>query len=428
MPNGFTAACLSMKGLVRALGNTLPSMVSETSTGIMIVKDSDDLIARTKRNYPEGPTGGWSGEWWHVWNYLQYGVGACIVGGTGSVWGQKMDSYDTGTPLDTTSEPFNCIFNLDCNSSDAQGNSSSGMAACFTALTRPGVFAILGASEKLQYYYKTGDTGPGEPPPITGTLVNGYTYSQMYSFYGLRDGSSNPGIGPKQAVWTSLRGTTQSCIIVTGARKNYIKSWSNAGYDYTKIDVLHLASDFAGCLGRAIINGYPWSTPAGLVRGRILNAVRLEFEYSPDQRYNAANDGGIIIPETLPGKGILFMGNKTQANPTSSVSKLDFASIIAYLQRTIKDAAYNYLFEPNTANTRSAFKSYAESILAPIVASGSLGYSEVQCDATNQPPGGKTLYARIILQPVDKITTISLEAAITTDGGVTVSTTDVTNL
>jgi len=416
MANGFTAAFLSPTGLVRALGTTFPANISEVDTGILILANSNDLITRTRKLFPAGPTGEpWERDWWYAWNYLSYGAGSLLVGGTGAVWGLTMNAYEAGSPLETTTEPFNCVFSTDHGLGQVQGNISTAKMAAWVALQKQNIFAIIGVADNMRYYYN------GKHTSVGGTDPNGFTYSQMLSFYGLQTNNATV----RYNNYTNLQGITQGVIIAVGSRKQYLQSWSNAGFDYSGITTMNMASDYAGAMGRAVVNGYPWSIPAGLVRGRILNIVKLEHEFTPTQRANALADGSINMPEVISGKGVFFSSYATQANPNTPFGKVNFQAAINHIRSSIKEVALSYLFEPNTANTRDTFKTYAESVLSGMSLSGAIGYYNVECDATNQPDN-KTLYARIILMPIDLIEVVSLQVSIAmydpTTGQITVST------
>lgn len=442
MANGFTAACFSTMGLVRLLGTTLPELTSEVATGIMVIKDLDEWVNRTKAKFPGGPRtfplrqrtniGSEServmhpldAEWWHIWNYLSYGAGAVVIGGTGSVWGLTMDQV-LDNPLDSYTEPFDVIFSTGydfdafqtagMNSSQTGGDAN--ILVCKTALKRDNVFGIVGMSLRgnPQYQYKTGDTAGWDTAPgnfntstgAFGSWINGFTYTHMQGFGLFADAA--------RGTYTNKKGITQSNIIAVANRKFFIKNWVNPGFDYSEIDQMHLASDYAGALGRAVRDNYPWSTPAGFNRGRILNIIKTAIALTPDQELNMEKEGLQVVPKNVPGKGFYFLSNVTQGAPTSALNKADLKSVINYVKKTIKDASLNYLFEVNNPTTRLSFTNYATNILNGIKDSGAIGGFTVQCDAINNTDPTK-LVARIIIQTVDTIKTIDLQVSISPDG------------
>ena len=139
---GFTAATVSFGGLVRALGTTLSNGTNERNIGLMVVTNSTDLLTRTVNAKPTGPTGPWYQDWWSVWNYLQYGVGSCIVGGTGAVSNTTIGI--TYGPLHSTTEPFNVVFGCESINPSATIGVTSNRCAVSVATTRKDCFAIVG--------------------------------------------------------------------------------------------------------------------------------------------------------------------------------------------------------------------------------------------------------------------------------------------
>ena len=80
------AGVVSFKGLIPIFGTTgINGTTAETDIGIMTIPSYNDWVSRLNSSVYQstGPTGAWAGEWWAVYNYLQYG-GGCLVGGTGT--------------------------------------------------------------------------------------------------------------------------------------------------------------------------------------------------------------------------------------------------------------------------------------------------------------------------------------------------------
>ena len=89
------AGMISFNGLIPIFGITGSDGSSETEIGIMTIPSYNNWLARLNdSSYKNtGPTGAWAGEWWSIYNYLQYG-GICVVGSTGSLGNNNLVDLD----------------------------------------------------------------------------------------------------------------------------------------------------------------------------------------------------------------------------------------------------------------------------------------------------------------------------------------------
>ena len=69
--------------------------VSEKEIGIMTIPSYNSWLGKLNDSpyKTSGPTGAWAGEWWSIYNYLQYG-GICVVGSTGSLGNNNLVDLD----------------------------------------------------------------------------------------------------------------------------------------------------------------------------------------------------------------------------------------------------------------------------------------------------------------------------------------------
>lgn len=373
----FTAATVSFGGLVRHLGKTLASGVNEKSTGTMVLLDSNDLLTRTISVNNGGPTGSWEDDWWSVWNYLQYGAGACIVGGTGSVANTSIGI--TYGPLHQSEQPFNVVFASGTNPST--GLTSSARAAVNIATTRKDCFAIVGAIR---------DIGPSE-------IVS--TYNAYSTDFGIPDTD-----------WNKTAGTTAANIIFVPNRKNFIKNWNNSIATTSSLATVGLAADVAGCFGRTTNAYNSWTVPAGIIKGRILNTVSLNSNYTSTETNIMVNIkmSPVVI---LPGRGAFFFGNTTAGvtvGSYSSTSKISFQAVLNVLRRELSAIGTDLLFRPNNVNTRASFTTSSNTLLQSIQETGSISSYEVVCDATNNTDGATNLVAKVVIYPVNAIEAVTL--------------------
>jgi hypothetical protein len=126
-----------------------------------------------------------------------------------------------------------------------------------------------------------------------------------------------------------------------------------------------LIADYAGCICRTDRDYAPWYSPAGMVRGRILNSIRLtEQVSSPNQ--NALYDEGINYALTLPGEGTFFFGDRTLESTTSTFSRINVARLFIFLTNTIAPL-YQIICDEsnNTASVIDANEFVADILVKP---------------------------------------------------------------
>ena len=366
---GFTAGTISYYGLVRFFGNS-----SERKTGIMSVSNLSEWQSKTAGASAFAWTGvGTSNppadgttlapEWWSVWNYLQYGVGGCVVGATGT--DQNIQFGYTYSALHESPETINVFFNA--------GNTFSSGVVANIAATRADTFAVIGAIKGI-------------------TLPVSDTYNSHPADFGI-DG---------------FTGNTGANVIYVANRKNYFRDWNNSGVGSLQIGKIDLSSDVAGCFGRSYANTNSWSVPAGIKRGAINGAISLEQSLGASDQTNLLNNG--VSPViSFPGRGAYFMGNSTgaaSAGSTASRANTHIVGILNYIKAEVKNIAYDYMFEPNTDGNRTQFVSRANSLMDTVKSSGSITAYSVICNASNNT--GITFTADIAITPVNVAEAITL--------------------
>jgi hypothetical protein len=168
---------------------------------------------------------------------------------------------------------------------------------------------------------------------------------------------------------------------------------------------ISLVSDAAGAMSRSFTQ-YPWYSPAGFERGKILN-----------QNFTTAEDAESserIVPETpsdLSGSstsalGIVysrglntFLNVPNQANvneyfllsdfcgitqsATPIKTSISYGNLISYVTFGVKTILNGALFEINDEGLRNSTKFRIESFLQPIVANQGIDEYRVVCDGSN---------------------------------------------
>jgi len=301
-----------------------------------------------------GISQGFSGEWWPINNFLQYGAG-CYVG------------------FDTTATPSNAFMELGFDLV-FQGGYSGGDGSLYgTAVTNivetksEGDLPVIGIVYATSKTDAVSSAGTGITFP-SGT--NTYNYIRVY--------------GEKQHL------DTAGLYTVTTP----------------------LAADVAGCLVRTDRDAYPWFSPAGERRGRILNVLRLNRTLTSTEQDNVYNNTLRANPVvTFPGTGTILFGDKTGETETSSLSRINVSRLFIYLKRALAPVARSILFEQNDAFTRSRFKLAAESFLDRIVGQRGISEYKIICDESNNTPDiveANYFVADILIKPVTSINYITI--------------------
>lgn len=171
-----------------------------------------------------------------------------------------------------------------------------------------------------------------------------------------------------------------------------------------------LAPDVAGCMARTDRDYYPWYSPAGQKRGRILNVARLNRNLRASEQ-DYLYDAGVNPVVTFPGEGTFLFGDKTRQAITSTLSRVNVARLFINLKKTLGTVARRTLFEQNNAATRSTFKATAEGILNTVLAQNGLSDYKVICDESNNPPSvveANEFYAEVLIKPLTSINFITI--------------------
>jgi len=289
-----------------------------------------------------GISSGFSGEWWAINNFLQYGS-ACYVG-FGSGLAGVTAFYDIG---------FDVMF---------QGASSANAISALTTI--------------IDYKAST------DQPAIGVVTV-----------------PSSPLIISSSASFSVPSGTSSKEYTRVYGEKVHLDT--TGLYPVTTL----LAPDIAGCIVRTDRDYYPWFSPAGSKRGRILNVVRLNRTVAPTEQ-DVLYDNGVNPVVTFGGEGTLLYGDKTGEVSTSSLSRINVSRLFMYVKKALAPVARSILFEQNDAITRSRFRIAAEGFLDRIVGQRGITEFKVICDTSNNTPEvveANYFVADVLIKPVTSI-------------------------
>ena len=179
-----------------------------------------------------------------------------------------------------------------------------------------------------------------------------------------------------------------------------------------------LNGDIAGTCVRTDINAFPWFSPAGTSRGSILNAVKLTYNPSKEQR-DVLYSNRINPVVFQAGSGIVLFGDKTALAKASAFDRINVRRLFIYLENAIEAAARDQLFEFNDEITRTNFVNIVEPFLRDVQAKRGITDYVVVCDETNNTAAiidNNEFVADIYIKPARSINFIGLTFVATRTG------------
>jgi hypothetical protein len=206
---------------------------------------------------------------------------------------------------------------------------------------------------------------------------------------------------------------TSSSYAVFDSGYKYMYDRINDTFRYVPLN-----GDIAGVCARNDINNFPWFSPAGTVRGAILNAVKLAFNPTKSQRDTLYSNR--INPVIFsPGSGIVLFGDKTALGKISAFDRINVRRLFVYIEKALESAAKDQLFEFNDEVTRSNFLNISEPFLRDIQAKRGIQDFRVICDESNNTAAvidSNEFVADIFIKPSRSINYIGLTFVATRSG------------
>jgi hypothetical protein len=324
---------------------------------------------------------------------------------------------------------------------------SAGSVANWGSATQGTVFSAIGNKT----YNLTGGTdytnGTNRYNPSLTDVVSSYSifkdavgYPIDYLICGPSGGSTEFESQAKAQELISIAEERKDCIAVISPHKasvvnisnsdtqtqNIIRFYSNitsssyavfdSGYKYTydrfNNEFLYVScnSDIAGIMARTSIIQYPWYSPAGTKRGVLNNVIKLA--YNPNQSQRDLLYTNRINPiVSLPGQGTVLFGDKTALAYQSAFDRINVRKLFLAVEKSVKSAANDQLFEFNDTITRSNFVNVVEPYLRDIKTKRGVTDYLIVCDETNNTPeviDANEFRADIYLKPERSINFITL--------------------
>jgi len=200
-------------------------------------------------------------------------------------------------------------------------------------------------------------------------------------------------------------GLTSSSYLVVDA--NYLKVYDKYNDKYVFIPA---ASSTAGLMASTDNVAAPWFSPAGQRRGQYFGVSSLAWNPTKAQR-DTLYKAGINPVVNLPGQGVLLFGDKTKLNRPSAFDRINVRRLFLVMERAIKSAAQNVMFEFNDEFTRAEFVNVVEPFLRDIKGRRGISDFRVVCDETNNTADvidNNQFRADIFVKPARSINYVTL--------------------
>ena len=176
---------------------------------------------------------------------------------------------------------------------------------------------------------------------------------------------------------------------------------------------------------------YLWFAPAGTRRGVVDNVSSVGYIESATGEFKTASlhqglrdvlAGVKINPiATLPGVGIVNMGQYTRASSASALDRINVSRLVAHLRKQLAILVKPFLFEPNDAQTRHEVKAALDAFMTELVGQRALYDFLVVCDSTNNTPARidrSELWVDIAIEPVKAVEFIYIPLRILNTGAI----------
>jgi len=210
---------------------------------------------------------------------------------------------------------------------------------------------------------------------------------------------------PTTSITTFASGLTKSSYLIVD--NNYLKVYDKYNDKY---EFIPAASSTAGLMANTDDVAAPWFSPAGGRRGRYLGVSSLAWNPTKSQRdtlYKA--DVNPIV--NLPGQGVILYGDKTFLGKPSAFNRINVRRLFVVMERAIKGAAQNVLFEFNDEFSRAEFVGIIEPFLRDIQGRRGISDFRVVCDESNNTPDvidANSFVASVFVKPARSVNFVTL--------------------
>lgn len=197
-----------------------------------------------------------------------------------------------------------------------------------------------------------------------------------------------------------------------------------AGYDKyyngTLASWIYLPKSVAGACRMAYcdMTSYPWMAPAGVQRGNI-TYTNGPLTRLTDVEIGQLYDINVNTSRDCAGFGECLYGQKTALKKESALNRINVRRCLNYIEKVLESMMLPYLFQQNTANTRSAARNSIDAFLNRVQAAE--GIEQYSLSVTADPQDQHILNVAIRIVPAEAIEFIDIKITVDRNTGVITS-------
>lgn len=189
-------------------------------------------------------------------------------------------------------------------------------------------------------------------------------------------------------------------------------------YNYTLGSWIYLPKSVAAACAMAYCDmySYSWMAPAGVARGGIQYATG-QLTRLTDDEIGQLYDINVNTSRQCGAYGEVLWGQKTALKKESALNRINVRRCLNYIEKQLETMLIPYLFQQNTANTRSAAKNSIDAFLSRVQAAEGIIKYELSVTENEDDPHIMDVAIRII--PAEAIEYISIKITVDRNTGVT---------
>lgn len=197
-----------------------------------------------------------------------------------------------------------------------------------------------------------------------------------------------------------------------------------AGYDKyyngTLASWIYLPKSIAGACRMAYcdMTSYPWMAPAGVQRGNI-TYTNGPLTRLTDVEIGQLYDINVNTSRDCAGFGECLYGQKTALKKESALNRINVRRCLNYIEKVLENMMLPYLFQQNTANTRSAARNSIDAFLNRVQAAEGVEQYSLSVTQDNEDPHIMNVAIRIV--PAEAIEFIDVKITVDRNTGVVTS-------
>lgn len=194
-----------------------------------------------------------------------------------------------------------------------------------------------------------------------------------------------------------------------------------AGYDKyyngTLASWIYLPKSIAGACRMAYCDmaSYPWFSPAGVQRGNI-TYTNGQLTRLTDNEIGQLYDINVNTSRDCGGFGECLYGQKTALKKESALNRINVRRCLNYIEKVLENMMLPYLFQQNTANTRSAARNSIDAFLNRVQAAEGIEQYSLSVTQDNEDPHILNVSIRIV--PAEAIEWIDVKITVDRNTGV----------